>query len=333
MLNLKRFGCSIVLPAGAFIVLFIVSSINGVSYGKTAIFWELLLQNVFAAVCIAYALAVHIKSDRFDFSGGALMTIAGIAAGFYCKELGMNSWALLIGCILLCLIGSMLVATVYVYGKLPFIICTIGVALIFEAFTNVVNGGNGVAIVNEKNLNIFGKMPWMIVLALVGAVIYYLYSSRSISGIRANLLSSNQEAAVNIGINEKKNVYQAFLVSGLLYGLAATILVSEASPSLTSVGSTLGTVGTAFSSILPVYMGFFIGSYCNDTIGILLSTLTMESISYGIELNVSASLKTAYNYICLGVFMVLFFCISQQGREIMQKLKGYFGQKTKEAGN
>lgn len=317
------------IPLGVFLVILLISSVRGTPYGSTVIFWELLAQKVLASACIAFALAVHIKSDRFDFSGGALMTISAITAGYYCKQWGLGAGALLAGCLVLCVLGSLVTAVLYVYGRLPFIICTIGMALIFEALTNVVNDGNGVAIVTDRELNRLGKFPWELVLFLAAAVIYHLYSSYSVSGARAVLLAGGQEAAVNIGIDEKKNVFQAFMVSGALYGIASAIYVSQASPSLAAVGGTLATVGTAFSSILPVFMGFFIGSFCCDTVGIFLATLTMEFINYGIELNAASALRTAYSYICLGLFMVLFFLLSQQGKAAVRWMAQKLGRKGK----
>lgn len=321
MVRVKNIIFSLIIPVVMFVVFFLISSANGVPYGTTTIFWELLLERVIASVCIAYALATQIKNGRFDFSGGAVMTLGAIGAGYICKSLGFGFYMILILCLIFCLIESLCVAFVYVYGKLPIIICTIGMALVFEALTNLINKGNGVAIASDMALSRLGKLPWELLPLILGIVVYYVYNTYTVSGKKALLLANNQESAVNIGVREGKNVFQTFMISGVLYGMAAAILVSQASPSLPAVTTTLGTVGTAFASILPVFMGFFIGGFINDTIGIFLATLSVQFMSYGIEINTPSNVRSAYNNICTGVFMVVFFLVSEQGRELLHRLK------------
>lgn len=317
----KRIAMSLIMPVAIFVVFFAISVVRDVPYGTTAIFWQILLERIIASVCIAYALAVQIKNGRFDFSGGALMTVVGIAAGHLCKTLELNAWVLLLLCIAFSVIASIVIALVYIYGKLPITICTIGMALVLESVTCLINKGNGVSIATNAAMSMFGVMPWELLVLGLSAIIYFVYNTYTVSGRKAELLANNQSAAVDIGINENKNVLQTFIVSGVLYGFAAVILVSRASPALASVASTLTTVGTAFSALMPVFMGFFIGKFSNDTIGIFLATFAMECLNYGIEVNTPASIRAAYTNICTGVFMVIFFLCTQQGKQFVKLLK------------
>ncbi len=328
----KRIIMSLIMPVVIFLLFLIISSMRGVPFGTTAISWQIMTEKVIASVCIAYALAIQIKNGRFDFSGGALMTVVGITAGYWCKTYSLGPWVMLLICVLLSVVTSIVIAGVYIYGRLPIIICTIGMALVLESLTNIVNKGSGIVIVSDNSLNMFGTLPWELLIFVLAILIYYVYNTFTLSGKKAEVLANNQEAAVDIGINEKKNVLQTFIVSGMLYGLASVLLVSQAAPSLSAVASTLGTVGTAFSAIMPVFMGFFIGSFSNDAIGILLATFAMQFLDYGIEVNTQAAVRSAYSNICTGIFMVVFFLCTQQGKQLIQLIKnGFSNRKTESA--
>ena len=325
----KRVVMSLAMPAAIFALFFIVSTVNNVPYGTTAISWQIMVERAIASVCIAYALAIQIKNGRFDFSGGALMTVVGIAAGHFCKTLGLNAWVMLLVCIALSVAASVVIAEVYIIGKLPIIICTVGMALILEALTNLINNGNGITIISGSELSMFGTVPWELLIFVLAFLVYYIYNTYTVSGKKAELLANNQEAAVDIGIKEWKNVLQSFIVSGALYGLAAVILVSRASPSLPGVSSTLGTVGTAFSAMMPVFIGFFIGGFSNDAVGILLATFAMQFLNYGIEVNTAASVRSAYTNICTGLFMLVFFLCTQQGKRLIEVIKSSIAGRNK----
>lgn len=317
---------SLVMPVLMFVIIIVISNVNGTSFGNTGVSWLIMLENTIASCTIAFALAVQIRSGRFDFSGGAIMTVVAIAAAQLSKTMGLSPWTMLLICVVLSVLASMAIAAVYVYGRLPIVICTIGMALLLEALTNLINEGKGVSLIAEKSLSIFGVMPYEIIVFAISCGIFFVYTQFSLSGKKAQLLTNNQKAAVDIGINEKRNVLESFVISGILYGLAATILVSRASPSLPGVSVALGTIGTAFSAIMPVFIGLFIGKYSNNVIGIFLAALTIQFMTYGIEVNSPAVLRSAYSNISTGLFMITFFVLTKQGPKIVEMMKAKFVQ-------
>ena len=75
-------------------------------------------KNTCLSVCVALAIWLQFKNGRFDFSGGASMVLAAIAAGTIGQKAG-NPWAAFLVAagmgILLCLITGL----VYVYSRIP----------------------------------------------------------------------------------------------------------------------------------------------------------------------------------------------------------------------
>ena len=70
----------------------------------------------------------------------------------------------------------------------------------------------------------------MALIPLVASVlIYAAFSYLSITGRQAQVLANNQQAGVNIGINERRNILISYIYSGAILGFATMIYASTAS--------------------------------------------------------------------------------------------------------
>lgn len=319
---LRRIVGTFYIPILIYIVIMMIAHSRGQTYFGNANTWRNIILNTGAIATIAYALAIQIKQGRFDFSGGATMTLGAIIAMYYAKQIAINGFLFIFMSIAICTILSFIVANIYVWGRVPIIMCTIGATILFESFTLIFNRGMGENIDTDAALNFFGKdQVAIVVVMLVSALIYFIYTSLTVSGYRARLLAHNKEAAVNIGISEKANVIQTFLVSGVLYGIAAVVFASQAA-SVEGVEAVLGTVGVAFRSILPVFMGFYIGSFSKDAIGIIFSSASVGILNYGIEIISPRGFSGAFQLIVYGTFVIVFFFVSHQGGPIIRHISG-----------
>ncbi len=316
----KRIAGTFYIPLIIYYVIKMVAFSNGQTYFGNFNTWRNIILNTGSTATIAYALAVQIKHGRFDFSGGAVMTLGAIIAIFITKGIATHGILFLFISIMVCVLLSFFVANLYVWGRIPVVMCTIGATILFESITLIFNGGKGGNISTEASLNFFGKdMGALIVLTLISAVIYFTYMTFSVSGKQAILLANNQESAVNIGIRERINVVHTFIVSGILYGIAAVVYASQ-TYSIEAVTSVLSTVGTAFRSILPVFMGFYIGKYSKDTIGIFFSSFAIGTLTYGIEIIAPVDYAGSFKLIVYGFFVIVFFLVSHQGGYIIKQI-------------
>ncbi|MCD7885205.1 MAG: hypothetical protein LUI87_16120 [Lachnospiraceae bacterium] len=319
---IKRIVGTLYIPVIIYFVILAIARGSGLTFFGNATTWQNLIQSMAATATIAYALGIQIKNGRFDFSGGAVMTLGAIVSVYVVNQIVVNWLLFLILSILICTALSVLVGILYTYGRLPVIIATIGAAILFESLTLLVDNGRGISISATSALNFLGKNTWVcLALTAVSAVIYFCFTRLTIAGQHANLLANNQQAAVNIGINERKNVMQTFVMTGMLYGIATVIYASQ-SASVAAVSSTLGTISTAFGAILPVYMGFYIGKFTNnDAVGIIFSSFAVGTLKYGLSIIAPSGYSGAYTNIVYGIFLVVFFLISHQGDAILEWLK------------
>lgn len=321
---LSRIIGTLALPVVMYLIMMALCYSNGKMYFGTWNMWKTLIVDIALSVTCAMGIGLQFKCGRFDFSGGAIMLLTAIVAGNLALKLNNNVAVMVILCIAGCLMLSVLVALFYVYGRVPIVITTIGFAMLYESVTCLIYGSRGINIVSNMTLRLFSTYPWVIVPMVVAIAIYAFYSYCTTAGKQARLLANNQQAAVNIGIQEKKNVIISYVFSGLIFGCATLIYIANGIHRAAT--TSMGTVGELFSNILPVFVGLIVGAFCGDTIGTIVGSLSLCLMSYGLKAVFSDELGSAISTICMGVFILVINVIGSQGGRITK----LFRRKAKE---
>lgn len=305
---IKRFFLTILFPLIIYVVMFILTRSKGITYyGLTADMWRTVLVNTSMTGVAALAIWLQVRNGRFDFSGGATMVLASIMAGNIALNMNAGPVIYLILCIVFGVALCVFTSIVYIVGRLPIMICTIGVALLYESITYLIFNAQGLNMMSNTKMTIFGRMPYILIVLGIALFIFVVYSYFTVSGKRAKLLANNQQAAVNIGVKENKNVIQTFVVCGVLLGCAAAIYGSN---NLVAPQSGLSTANTLFSNIIPAFMGVFVGAASVDAIGVVVAAFGMEILNYGLScLGYGAG---GWQQIIVGSFMLLFYAITAQ---------------------
>lgn len=316
---IKRIGGTVLLPVIVFAAMLILCQAHGVVYFGKWVMWQTLMVDIAVSVTCALGIGLQFKNGRFDFSGGAIMLVAGIIAGNVARNSNNNIVLLVVLCMVMCVILSLIVSLLYVYGRLPINIATIGMALLYEALTCLMYGGTGINLVSNMTLRKFSTFPTVMVPLVLAVLIYAFYSHFTVTGKQGTLLSNNQQSAVNIGINEKRNVIVSYLFSGILFGLATVIWVGKDMHGASF--SSLTTVGELFSNILPVFIGLMLAGFCGDTIGILMGSLSLCMLSYALKAVFTNDMGAALTTIVTGVFILLLNVVSAQGMNWIQGIK------------
>lgn len=271
-----------------------------------------VLMNASLSVCVALAIWLQLKNGRFDFSGGASMILAAIGGGYVGIQTGSPVAAFAVA-VILGLVLSVITSLVYVFGRVPIIITTIGMTLLYESLTYILFGGEGIrSFFSNAKLAVFGRVPGVFLPAALAIAAFVVYNYFTTAGRRAKILSNNQAAGVNIGINENKDVVVSYVFSGLIIGLAAIIYISQ---NIVEPQSGLSTSNVLFSYIVPVFMEMFIGTASCDVIGIAMASIGMEIMNYGLNcMNLGAG---GWQQIIFGAFVLGFYTFSAQSGKIM----------------
>ena len=308
---LKKLVGTFILPVLMYLVMYWLCRANGKDYFGTWTMWRSLIADIGLSVACAMGIGLQFRCGRFDFSGGSIMLLTAIVAGNLAKNADNSPLVLAVACIVLCVACSLLVGVIYIFGRMPIVIVTIGMTLVFEAITCLVYKGGGINLVSNSSLKIFSSYPMVFVPFLLAVGIYAFYSNVATTGGRASLLANNQQAAVNIGVKETGNVLISYVYSGILFGLATMIYCSTTK--LSGAFNSLQTVGSLFNNILPVFIGLTLAKACGDTIGIVIGALSLCIMNFGLEAVYTAELGNALSLMITGIFLLLFNFIAGQG--------------------
>lgn len=308
MKYVKKVILTLLFPVLMFAVMLAITASNPACYVNGNFIFlgsdlvRYMITNSCMTICVALAIWLQLKNGRFDFSGGASMILTAIIAG----NLGtrFNSPVVAILAAVVCgVVLSCVTGLVYVIGRMPIIIATIGMTLLYESLTYLVFGGNGVTdFYMNATTSVFGRVPMVFVPTLLAVAVFLIYDNLTVAGRKGKILSNNQGAGVNIGIREETNVLVSYVFTGIIIGLAATIYVSQ---NVVQSQSGLSTSGILFSYIVPVFMGMFIGLASNDVIGICVAAVGLSIMNYGLNcMNLGAG---GWQQIIMGAFVLGFY--------------------------
>ena len=321
---LKKTGLTLAFPALIFVVMLIITAANGIDYYVSANMVRQVVTDASLTTIIALAIYLQFKNGRFDFSGGATMILSAIIAGNITLQAGGNPILFLVLCVVFGVVLSMITATAYIVSKVPVIICTIAVTLIYESMTYVLFDAEGLSIISRTDMVMFAKVPFIFIPLLIALGLFVFFTYFTSEGRRAKLLSGNQKVAVNIGIKENKNVLITYIVCGVILGLGALVYGSQ---QIIKPQSNLSTSSILFSYIVPVFIGMFIGTASIDAVGVVVAALGMEFLNYGLDcLGVGAG---GYQQIIFGMFMLGFYAFSAQSGNIKKFFGKIFAKKEK----
>lgn len=322
----KRIFLTLLFPLLMFLAMWAITAANPACYvnGKFIFLGfdlvRFVILNACQSICVALAIWMQLKNGRFDFSNGAAMILTAIIAGNIGLRTG-SPWITMLVAVLCGIILCAITAAVYMLGRLPVVIATIGMTLLYESLTYLVFGGGGIINFYQNNaLSIFGHLPGVLLPTALAMGIFLFYSNCTVTGRKGKILANNQSAGVNIGIWEEANVSQTAMFTGAIVGLAATIYVAQ---NQVLPQSSLSTAGIMFSYIVPVYMGMFIGLASNDVIGISIAAIGMAIFNYGLNcMNLGGG---GWQQIIMGVFVMCFYTFSAQ----LDNIKKVFRRLTK----
>lgn len=315
----RRLLGTLILPVLMYLAMMILTYSNGKYFFGTWLMWKTVLADLALTFTCALGIGIQFKNGRFDFSGGSVMLLSAILAGNIAQNSGSNRWLFFALCLGCCLMLNFLVSLLYIWGRMPIIITTISAALLFEAVTCNIFNGAGITLVANISLKAFSSFPLALLPMGIACAVYSFYSHLTVTGRQSALLAQNQQAAVNIGINEKRNVIFSYLFGGIIFGCATSIYAST--NILRGAFDSLSTVGALFTNILPVFVGLILSAFCPDVIGILMGSLTLSIMSFGFQAVFSAEIGAALTIMLTGLFLLLLNVIAGQSGHVAAMIR------------
>ena len=213
----------------------------------------------------------------FDFSIGANIMLSAIVGCVFATRFGMGYAGLIIGSILTGALVGFLNGFFYVRLRIPSMIVTTGLALIYESVANYIAGG--VEQTLPSNLRAFGQMPGNLILAVLAFVVAYLLLNYTKIGTYTYAIGSNEFVAKNMGINVNFYKILAFMISGAFLGTMAILTISYGSSMVAVTG--MASMGRNFVPTMGCFFGVAFKKYGMPLPAIIIGEFVINIIFFG----------------------------------------------------
>jgi len=302
----RRKGASIMEKYSIFLVLvvmFIICSLLNKNFLSAGNLTNIARQLAVGTI-LAYGAMLLIISGMIDLSAGSVLALAGVLSVSFYKATGSLVGSMLIG-VLVGVVCNLVNALMVTNFSLPPFIATLamqtiarGIALLYTKGQNILQLGDFIVFGQGE---VFGVPTPIIFLVIATVVIWYILRHTRF-GRSLYAIGGNEEAAVASGINVILQKYKAFIVNGILVGVAGVLFMSRVNAGLPNgaigyemEGLTAAIVGgTSFSGGVGTTVGTLAGSFI---IGCLNNIMNLTGVdSYVQQITKGAIIALAVIY-------------------------------------
>lgn len=290
------------IPVIVFLLFFAVCTAASVSNFASASNITIILRTTVYSGLIALAFSLNLSSGRFDFSIGSVLILSTIIATQMTVNLGFGPAGMLVLFLLSGLIIGTVSGLIYVLIRIPTMVCSIGVAMLFEAVGYMITGGSGVKVIGRMDILIWASQPYVSIIGVCMVALLVFLSSYTKFGYDYAGLRSGQAVAVMAGIREKKNAVLCYSLAGMLLACAGMINLSITGTCMPATG--LSSSSYMMNAFLPMFIGTAVERFVNRNIGVMMGTLVQSiiTVSFG-RLGLTTSLQNLCNAVIILGFL------------------------------
>ncbi|WP_239004780.1 ABC transporter permease [Paenibacillus tepidiphilus] len=299
----KNTAYTLIIPVFVLVLFILLTSINGISlFGNHGHVLTFVRSTVVIAFT-AWALGLNLDSGRFDFSIGSVSLLSSLIGAKLAVTYDLSPGMMFVLIALTGMLLGLVSGLAYITLKLPPLILSLGITLIYEAFTFVITGGEGLLISTNLSLVKLSSLENLLWMAGAGLVLMIFLANFTGFGYNLRALQHGQKIAVHTGVNEKRNAVACYMLAGLLMGVVGSINITTRGSA--SVVLNFSSISLMFTAFLPLFLGGFIGRYSEEKLGIFLGSVTSAIITLGfVRLDVSSQMQSLFNAIILLLFLV-----------------------------
>lgn len=310
----KAIAISAVLPIAVYLLFTLLCAMLGKTGFNTWSNMQVVLRTAIYNGFIAWAFSFNMLNGRFDFSIGSVMVLSTMIGADLAVKLGVGPIGMLVLFVITGLVLGCISGILYVLLKVPSMVCSIGVTMVYEALTFTLTGGNGVILIGRDDLLVFASSPYIYILCVIGLAVVIFLSRCTIFGYNFNALGMGQSVCVSVGIREKRHAILCYVLAGGLMACAGIINFSILGTCQPKTG--LSSSSYMMSAFLPMFVGSAIGRFSDRNIGILIGALIQALITSGFtQMGLSSTLQSVLN----AVIVLAFLFVETNGYKIGEK--------------
>jgi len=310
--KIKRFLITLTLPICVYLLFCILA---GERFANLNVLRAIFIQSFIPLLC-AYGMVFGRAMRMLDLSIGSRIIAASMIGGVMTIRYDLGVLGLVAITIVVCLLLGVICGLVFTFFKIPSIVVSLVIAMVFEVIGAKVTGGMGFLGIPVE-LAILGKMPYNLITVLVTTLLFYFVYYRTKFCYNVRAISGDELIAKGNGIKIAKTKFLAYVVGSLFLGIAAIIQMSYA----TSMSAKLSmeSLAMAFKPLMAMIIGVQLQDDVGLPGGIFIGAFMISSLFSGL---VAMGLPATTQDIALGVFLVIVVSISTN----TEAIAGFFGK-------
>lgn len=251
---------------------------------------------------LAIGMTFIIITGGIDLSVGSTMAVAIIVCGKLAVS-GVNPFAVLLIALGIGAVLGLVNGMVVTRMRLQPFVATMGTNSVFRGIAYVITGGWPVTSIPTDFRNILnsvfvGGIRTYAVVFVVMAIIYSIILKRTRVGTYIYAIGSNEDATKLSGVNTDRYKVIAYILGGVVCGLAGAVMISRLGTGEASAGEGYELNAIAAAAIGGTSLAGGKGSILGTAIGaIVLSTIRVGLVVIGVD--------TFVQYIVVGVIILL----------------------------
>ena len=276
----KKAGIVLAAPVLVYLFFLVLTNLTGHAGFGVGNDLRTILYNMIYSGFIALAVSYNLTSGRFDFSVGSVLILSLVLGGNLANQWELGPVGLLVMVVLTGMVCGLLSGVVYVTLRLPPMVTSLGVAMVFEAIGFSLNDSQGLHLIGRFDILVWSQ-PLRSVL-LIGAVLALLIYILNYTqfGYNCQSLRTGQKNAVEVGVNEKKNAVLCYVIAGGLMGCAGIMYICQYGIITPQTG--LGSTSFMMGAFLPMFIGNALSPYVDRNIGVMAGAFCQACLTSGV---------------------------------------------------
>ncbi len=263
---------------------------------------------------IGYAMCFLNAAGMFDLSCGAAIIISAMIGGTLGNLLGLPG--LILGCLCASLLLGVVNGAVYSALRIPCLIVSLGLLLIYEILAQKI--GLGVSVQIQSSISFIGKFPYNLIVLAVSAALFFLVYNRTRVACHIRAVGSEELLAGTMGVKASRTKFMAFVLGGIFLGIASILQITYAD-SVTAVSS-LSSISMVFQPLMGVLTAFAIKEWCELTLGVLVSQVTISMVFNAL---IACGLPSTMQDVVLGIMLIIVMGFALNN----ERIKGFLAQR------
>ena len=297
-----NFFAAFLLPIGFFLVFAIAS--KGRIANMTMVM-SIIQQAVYPTI-IALAIYNIVVMGLWDMTAGAIIIAASVIGGNLAYRNGWGIVGLVVAVSVLCIAMSLLLCAVNRITKIPSMIVSVGMVMVYETLAAICYSGSFSV---PREWTFFSRSPYCYIILVICFVVMYFLVNRTQFGYHVRALGNGTTIAVNRGISVNKTMFKVFLLNGVMLSFASLLYMSMNGSA--SAAMNLGTTSIGFNAIVSVLVGQYMASLCGPLFGVFLGAVTLRVLGSGL---LALGLAATWQKVANGIFLIAFLGVSQNQR-------------------